>query len=83
MCVLICHIIYATADKASKTIKIISHFFRISFHFVYKVNMALLPSYIFCLIISLGTSRKFFFCLFFLSFLGPHLWHMEVPRLGV
>ena len=21
--------------------------------------------------------------LFFLSFLGPHLWHMEVPRLGV
>ena len=23
----------------------------------------------------------FFFCLF--VFLGPHLWHMEVPRLGV
>ena len=21
--------------------------------------------------------------LFFLSFLGPHQWHMEVPRLGV
>ena len=20
---------------------------------------------------------------FFLSFLGPHLWHMEIPRLGV
>ena len=20
---------------------------------------------------------------FFLFFLGPHLWHMEVPRLGV
>ena len=27
----------------------------------------------------------FFVCLFlvFLSFLGPHWWHMEVPRLGV
>ena len=27
-----------------------------------------------------------FFCflfVFFLSFLGPHPWHMEVPRLGV
>jgi len=22
-------------------------------------------------------------CCLFLSFLGPHLWHMEVPRLGV
>ena len=33
----------------------------------------------------LNISRKllkiFFFCL--LSFLGPHLWHMEDPRLGV
>ena len=25
----------------------------------------------------------FFFCLFFLSFLGPHPRYMEVPRLGV
>ena len=25
--------------------------------------------------------NKFFF--FFFVFLGPHLWHMEVPRLGV
>ena len=25
----------------------------------------------------------FYFFLSFLSFLGPHLWHMEVPRLGV
>ena len=25
----------------------------------------------------------FFFFLGFWSFLGPHLWHMEVPRLGV
>ena len=25
----------------------------------------------------------FFFCLLSFVFLGPHLWHMEVPRLGV
>ena len=25
----------------------------------------------------------FFFFFFFSCFLGPHLWHMEVPRLGV
>ena len=25
----------------------------------------------------------YFYFLFFLSSLGPHLWHMEVPRLGV
>ena len=27
----------------------------------------------------------FFFFFFFLSFvyLGPHLWHMDVPRLGI
>ena len=24
-----------------------------------------------------------FFAFFFLAFLGPHPWHMEVPRLGV
>ena len=24
-----------------------------------------------------------FFFVVFLPFLGPHLWHMEVPRLGV
>ena len=23
------------------------------------------------------------FCVFFFAFLGPHMWHMEVPRLGV
>ena len=28
-------------------------------------------------------SLWFFFSLFFWSFLGPHLWHMEVSRLGV
>ena len=34
--------------------------------------------------IHLTVSRVFFFCLFvFLSFLGPLLWHMEVPGLGV
>ena len=27
--------------------------------------------------------QKFFFFFFFLVFLGPHLQHMEVPRLGV
>ena len=26
---------------------------------------------------------SFFFFLFSFSFLGPHPWHMEVPRLGV
>ena len=26
---------------------------------------------------------QFLFFFFFLSFLGPHPWHMEVPRLGV
>ena len=25
----------------------------------------------------------FFFAFFFFCFLGPHSWHMEVPRLGV
>ena len=25
----------------------------------------------------------FFFFFFFLSFLGPHLQHMEIPRLGI
>ena len=25
----------------------------------------------------------FYFYLFIFGFLGPHLWHMEVPRLGV
>ena len=29
-----------------------------------------------------STQYPFFF-FFFLSFLGPHPWHMEVPRLGV
>ena len=24
----------------------------------------------------------FFFCFLFFCFLGPHLWHVEVPRLG-
>ena len=37
-----------------------------------------------CLVAVL-TLLKFFFFFFFLTvcFLGPHLWHMEVPRLGV
>ena len=25
----------------------------------------------------------FFFCILFFSFLGPHSWHIEAPRLGV
>ena len=29
------------------------------------------------------SSKLFFFFFFFSVFLGPHLWHMEVPRLGV
>ena len=28
-------------------------------------------------------SLSLVFCLFVCLFLGPHLWHMEVPRLGV
>ena len=28
-------------------------------------------------------SLSFFFFSFFFVFLRPHLWHMEVPRLGV
>ena len=39
---------------------------------------ALLP----CLFPSLSPSLFFFFFLFF-CFLGPHMWCMEVPRLGV
>ena len=31
-----------------------------------------------------GRNRIFFsFLFFFFGFLGPHAWHMEVPRLGV
>ena len=33
----------------------------------------------FCTIVSLELKKLFFL---FLVFLGPHLWHMEVPRLG-
>ena len=28
-------------------------------------------------------SPIFLYCFFFFSFLGPHLWHMKFPRLGV
>ena len=28
-------------------------------------------------------SEKAFERFFFPSFLGPHMWHMEVPRIGV
>ena len=30
-----------------------------------------------------GVSRQNFFYFLFFGFLGPHPWHMEVPRLGV
>ena len=34
--------------------------------------------------LSLSLSLFFFFFFFFFKvFLGPHLWHMEVPRLGI
>ena len=43
-------------------------------------NLWIVP-YLFKKVIKL---KVFFFCLFvFLPFLGPHLWHVEVPRLGV
>ena len=32
---------------------------------------------------SLVPQRVDFFSFFLSLFLGPHLWHMEVPRLGV
>ena len=32
---------------------------------------------------NLGLGIPFFFFFFFLLFLGPHPWHMEVPRLEV
>ena len=33
---------------------------------------------------SVGPELSFFwFFFFFFGFVGPHLWHMEVPRLGV
>ena len=32
---------------------------------------------------SLGQQLFFFFFFFFFWFLGPHLWHMDVPRPGV
>ena len=31
----------------------------------------------------LSNTFSFFLFFFFLVFLGPHLWHIEVPRLGV
>ena len=32
----------------------------------------------------MSTAKKYLFIyLFIFCFLGPHLWHMEVPRLGV
>ena len=34
-----------------------------------------------CILFTVSFSFLFFF--FFFIFLGPHLWHMEVPRLGV
>ena len=34
-----------------------------------------------CYIVTFGLERTLPF--FFFFFLGPHLWHMEVPRLGV
>ena len=30
-----------------------------------------------------GPEKIFLFCFVFLPFLGPLLWHMDVPRLGV
>ena len=33
--------------------------------------------------ISLFVCVFFFFFFIFMPFLGPHPWHMEVPRLGV
>ena len=32
---------------------------------------------------AVGTFRKFFFVFLFFVFSGPHLWHMQVPRLGI
>ena len=32
---------------------------------------------------SIGSIFLAFFSFFFFGFLGPYLWHMEVPRLGV
>ena len=38
---------------------------------------------LFLLLPAVNLSFSFSFFLSFFGFLGPHLWHMEVPRLGV
>ena len=47
----------------------------------YKNKIYLTLDIVFSVKISLCYLKKFFFV--FLSFPGLHLWHMEVPRLGV
>ena len=42
-----------------------------------------LSRFIVCGLINDGHSELFYFIFAFLSFLGPHPWHMEVSRLGV
>jgi len=48
---------------------------------VLQAHASLLSSHFFSEIHLFQTQWGVFFCLFL--FLGPHLWHMEVPRLGV
>ena len=36
-----------------------------------------------CIVCPTHKGISFFFFFFFLAILGPHPWHMDVPRLGV
>ena len=62
------------------SIKSISIWPYVGLDFLYLIAMIMFPCFH-----SVAQYRKgiFFFFFFFFVFLGPHLWHMEVPRPGV
>ena len=45
--------------------------------------MLTLKFYKYMLKLMVKSQKSFLLFLFVFIFLGPHLWHMEVPRLGV
>ena len=66
--------------------QLIFFFFLVSFFFffffaLFSVDFFFLASF-FAVYMSALMPVLYFVCLFVLSF-RPHLWHMEVPRLGV